>query len=95
MAIKCTTNLKTQQLTFDTVMRYEGDDDGVIVFERSASNFCDLCSFMQCINVHKIYQMGPDPTDKFFNFMHVYACIKIIRVGPAVYAKFMQSHKCA
>ena len=53
--------------------------------DRAASS-SGLCTFMHCINVHKIYQMGHDPTDKFYNFMHVYACIKFIRVGPAVYA---------
>ncbi len=54
-----------------------------------------LCTFMQCINMHKIYQTGPDPTDKFSKFMHVYACIKFIRVGPTIYSQFMQSHKRA
>jgi hypothetical protein len=62
--------------------------------DRAASS-SGLCTFMHCINVHKIYRSGHDPTDKFFNFMHVYACIKFIWVGPAVYAKFMFSHKRA
>jgi hypothetical protein len=38
-----------------------------------------LCAFMHRMNAHKIYQIGHDPTDKFYNFMCVYVHIKFIR----------------
>jgi hypothetical protein len=41
-------------------------------------------------NAHKIYWMGQDPTDKFYNFMCVYVLIKFIGVARS----FMQSLCC-
>jgi hypothetical protein len=37
---------KTQQLTFDTVMRYEGDDGAILLSDPSASSviYARLCS---------------------------------------------------
>ncbi len=45
-----------------------------------------MCIYL-CINAHKIYRMGHDPTDKFYNFMFIYVHIKFI--GPV--RSFMQS----
>jgi len=48
-----------------------------------------LCTFMCCINVHKIYRMGADPSDKFHKFRQFYVHIKFIGL-----AKPFMQHLC-
>ena len=61
------------------MIRYDGVVRGETskMSDRAASCF-GLCAFMRHINAHKIYRTGHDPTDKFYNFMCIYAHIKFI-----------------